>query len=186
MVSSKWSSCVVLLSLCLGWMACSKEDKKGDNLDDKLTNKYCNIPGAVNYNWGFPGKEDNSICFFATDYFVGTWTFYDTIILQDSTFIGTDSMQITFETIPGDTTYRKMNMLGWCGNDPILLDISKFYIGLSDTFRNSEGWQMTCNNTDSVKVELSKNILDTTIVNFHIRQYSNNELQFHNGTGKKN
>jgi hypothetical protein len=62
-----------------GLHSCKKwTDPKGYT-DPRLTNPYCNDPSAVNYNWGFPGKPDNTVCFYPTDEFKGRYLFIDSV-----------------------------------------------------------------------------------------------------------
>lgn len=175
-----------VMGLVLALSSCSKPDKNGGDISGQLTNKYCNLPSAVNYNWGFPGIEDNSTCFFARDYFIGNWNFVDTVLLEDSTFIEAKVYNFQFEAQDGDTSHTKMNMKGWCGSSNILLAVNRYYIANSDTTNNVEGWQIVCNGTDSVKVDLSRNMIDTNKVDIHIRQFRNDTLFHHRGQAVKN
>jgi len=65
-----------------------------------LTNPYCNDPNAVNYNWGFPGKPDNTICFYPSDLFEGTDPFYiDSIFQKDLSFTRRDSFSLSIARV---------------------------------------------------------------------------------------
>lgn len=64
--------------------SCNKWADPAPVTDPRLTNPYCNDPEAVNYNWGFPGKPDNTICFFPSDIFSGTYLFIDSVYLAAS------------------------------------------------------------------------------------------------------
>jgi hypothetical protein len=175
-------TCVVVV--LLGIWSCNKDDGDVPDVSDKLTNRYCNIPQAVNYNHGFPGIEDNSLCIFGTDYYRGNWIVVDTIKLGDSTLIDIDTLFFNISLMPNDTSYSKMYLRGWCGNENIIMNIDKYYFGRSDTFANQDGWQRICN-SDSILISVSKNIMDTSSVIFRISESVNNELRYHIGKGVK-
>lgn len=187
MFLKKWGTIgatgILATLLCL--TACNKEDKKGEDVTDKLKNKYCNIPGAINYNWNFPGIEDNSICYFATDYYEGTWKLTDSVRLEDSTFVRVDTLYLEFNKIGSDTTNSKMHLRRWCITSDIWVQVNKYYIGMTDTTQNAEGWQLVCNGRDSLKINFSRNVFDSTIVDFTIRQFNNDTMYYHQATGVK-
>ena len=70
---------LLTLVVCAIVFSCKKWTDPKPYTDPKLTNPYCNDPNAVNYNWGFPGKPDNTVCFYPTDEFKGTYVFTDSI-----------------------------------------------------------------------------------------------------------
>src|SRR5438132_180001 len=77
--------------LCVGisllLAACKKYVDEPGKSDPRLSRKYCNDPEAVNFNRDFPGTADNSVCFFPSDAFKGTYTFTDSI------YIGKDTLK---------------------------------------------------------------------------------------------
>jgi len=100
------AACTVVFFSCAKW----KDPKP--YTDPQLTNPYCNDPNAVNYNWGFPGKPDNSLCFYPNSLFVGSYMYYDTMY-NDTLFVGADSFIINI-TIPSNSE-TKMTLSGFCG-----------------------------------------------------------------------
>lgn len=64
--------CLVLFGSCQKWV-----DHPAKNLG--LTSKYCNNPAAINYNQGYPGIEDSTVCIFPSEPFVGNYRFRDSI-----------------------------------------------------------------------------------------------------------
>jgi hypothetical protein len=64
-------------------------------VDLGLTNPYCNNPFAVNFNWGFPGKPDNSVCIFPAEAFAGNYKLYDSITASTGVSSFNDSSSIT-------------------------------------------------------------------------------------------
>ncbi len=69
----------ILIAGLTGLHSCKKWVDPKAVTDPRLTNPYCNDPNAVNYNWGFPGKPDNTICFYPTDEFKGQYVFIDSV-----------------------------------------------------------------------------------------------------------
>lgn len=68
----------------LAFYSCKKWTDPPPTTDPRLNNPYCNDPIAVNYNWGFPGIPDNSICYYPTDIFRGNWLYTDSVYQQSS------------------------------------------------------------------------------------------------------
>jgi len=173
-----------IAAACMLLGACTKNtDKKGPDISDQLNRKYCNIPRAVNYNWNFPGIEDNSTCFFATDFYEGSWMFVDTVKSRDETVIRIDTLGFDLRKMAQDTTYQKMTMTGWCGTEALTINVDRFYLARTDSFDNNQGWQKICGNRDSVLVEMRKSLLDTTQLTIHIIQYLPDSVLYHSGTG---
>ena len=164
--------------------ACTKNgDKKGPDISNQLHRKYCNIPAAVNYNWNFPGIEDNATCFFATSFYEGNWVFIDTVKNHDETVLRIDTIGLYFQKKEEDASYQKMYMTGWCSSEKLLIHVDRFYMARTDSFDNNMGWQKICNDRDSLFVEMRKSIYDTTQLTINITQYSPTSVLFHSGTG---
>src|SRR5690606_36427140 len=110
-----WKVLILIVSSVLLMVACEKYKDPPPTEDDRLTNPYCNDPRAINYNHGFPGKPDNSVCIFPVDLFVGNWIFTDTVYAADETILFTDTVNLQMATIQSDDTYSKLEVTGWCG-----------------------------------------------------------------------
>ena len=83
----------VVVMLCLSsFLACTKWADTQKPSDPRLTQKYCNDPFAVNYNWGFPGLPDNSTCIFPSDLYVGTYLFHDSIYSIANVLVDTNQI----------------------------------------------------------------------------------------------
>jgi hypothetical protein len=104
--SRKSSASVKVLSLLViiitNLIAC-KPYKDPAPKDLGLTNPYCNNPFAVNFNWGFPGKPDNSVCIFPAQVFAGTYKLYDSITSNNAATIFNDSSTISLVRINDST-----------------------------------------------------------------------------------
>jgi hypothetical protein len=184
---------IVLLFLpVLVFFACKKwEDPKGPG-DPRIDERtYCNDPEAVNYNWNFPGKPDNTTCFYPTDIFKGTYLFTDSIYSSDNVFDSARSVgSFTLRLVPIDK-YR-FTVSGFCG----LADSLKFTaeratyranadstINVSDT--TFDYGQYFCRVQDTISGFLFRNRNDSTrlMIEFVVR--SDTGLNFHRGTAIK-
>lgn len=176
-----------LITLSTLVVACSKpKDKKGGDISDQLTSHYCNIPTAVNYNWGFPGIEDNSICIFATEYFEGNWMFIDSIVTSDSMTSAIDTVYLQFSAVPNDETRTLLDVKGWCNNNETFrIFTDKYFSAKTDTSFNSLGYQILCNANDTIFGTIKKDIFDTTKLAIQLTNYSVNGVSYHKGTASK-
>ncbi len=181
-----FNKCVVVLGI-FAFASCTKgEDTASPDISDLLTNRYCNNPNAVNYNWNFPGIEDNATCFFSYYFYEGDWIFIDTIRRSDSSIVGVETYYLNFEKIIPDTSESLMAMSGWCSSASLIIHVDRFYFARTDSFDNNGGWQKMCSNSDSIFVQMRKDIVDTTALDINIQEVKNNETFFHRGKGKRN
>lgn len=155
----------LLIAIGIGaLLSCAKyKDPKGYT-DPRLTNHYCNDPNAVNYNWGFPGIPDNSVCYYPTDVFAGKYLFHDSIFLQSNgLFILADSFIITIKKVNDSV----MSVFGMCVNgDSILMKAMLTFTASVDT---TEGDSVTnygqplCGANDTINGTISQNRLDSVL-----------------------
>lgn len=97
--------------VCLGIYSCKKYTDAPATTDPRLNNPYCNDPNAVNYNWGFPGKEDNTVCFYPTDLFQGVYELHDSVFFKSTGFfISADTVILTILR----SSSTKMTVTGFC------------------------------------------------------------------------
>jgi len=162
------------LLLMIAWgslLSCNKwKDKKAVN-DPRLTNPYCNDPNAVNYNVGFPGKPDNTICIYPTDLFRGTYLVKDSIYKDDTLFIRADSFLMTIQAL----SQTKLSMTGFCPSGSSLsMTAGISYIAtidtnVGDTTTRSIG-QTFCRIQDTITGTLTRDLVDTTKlrINFQV------------------
>ena len=147
-------------------LSCAKwKDPKPVNLH--LTNPYCNDPAAVNYNWGFPGKPDNTICYYPNTLFLGTYMMHDSMY-RDTLFIGADSFLINV-TI-SDTSHTKVFVSGFCNTGTLRFTAAPTYVAtvdttVGDTTTLHQG-QPFCVLTDTLSGTITKSILDSPTVLF--------------------
>jgi hypothetical protein len=152
--------------------ACKKyKDPPATGGDDRLTNKYCNDSRAVNYNWGFPGKPDNTICIYPVDSFLGSWLFTDSVFLPDGSLQTVQTKTLSF-TATEDTVMTHMSVVGWCGNIPFFVNANKYRLAYVDTLEEGVGGQLLCATLDTLSGTFNKNTgfvntmkIDLTIIN---------------------
>lgn len=146
----------ILITAILGiaGMAACKKYKDPDPVDLGLTRKYCNDPIAANYNVGFPGVPDNSVCVYPTELFEGSWLFKDSVYLPDMTFVRAQDYTLTFTARDPaqDSLRNRMFLSGFCSNGNRLeLTANRFGLAMTDTLiQYTEGGQLFCNTTDTV------------------------------------
>jgi hypothetical protein len=112
-------------------VSCKKWQDPAPTDDSRLTNPYCNDPSAVNYNWGFPGKPDNSVCYYPSDLFAGTYSFKDTSY-QAATdlYLSADSFIIYISKI----SQTKISIDGMCpSGQKLILTAGATYTATVDT-----------------------------------------------------
>lgn len=170
----------------LGILACEKyKDPNPAEDDDRLTNPYCNDPRAVNYNHGFPGKPDNSVCIFPIDLFNGNWTFTDTVYAADESILFTETVNLQIATVENDESVSKLRLSGWCGNETLVLTANKLKEANADTLDNGlePGWQVICNQQDTFTfLKLHYDLFDSSFINVNISVRNANGLRHHRGT----
>jgi hypothetical protein len=179
---------VPLLVLC----SCKKwEDPKAQ--DDPRINerRYCNDPLAVNYNWNFPGKPDNTTCFYPTDVFKGTYLFKDSVYKADNTFDSARSLTTyTLNIFPFDKNH--FAIVGFCGAN----DSLKFTAERSTYRANGDSTilmandikaygQFFCRTQDTLSGYLIKDRSDSSKLLVEFAVLSDTGLNFHRGTAIK-
>lgn len=142
---------LMLCSACKKW-----QDKPAPNLG--LTNRYCNIPEAINYNQGFPGIEDNSICVFAAQPFVGNYAFKDTIYTEtDTLYPSSNSFNIT------SNDRYKFVLNDFCSNtNQLFFRANRYYHAEADTIIGS-GTQLMCRSVDTLSGFLDYRTSDSSL-----------------------
>ena len=179
----------ILILLTVGttvFYSCAKWKDPAPINDPRLTNPYCNDPAAVNYNWGFPGKPDNSICFYPNSLFVGTYMYYDSVY-KDTLFLGADSFLVNiFAT---DTSHTRIFLQGFCGRDMRLTALPGYQATVDtlvgDTTTTSAGQNNFCRLQDTLSGIISRDRLDSpTVLHINFQVASDTGLTVHVGTAK--
>jgi len=147
---------------------------------------YCNDPDAVNYNWGFPGKPDNTLCVYPTDVFKGKYVFVDSVY----SLAGLTSGDFVYQII--DTLYfypishTKMFVTGFCGSmlDTIYLTALSFNATIDtlagDTLTTYQGQIPFCRIKDTVNGTIFYSRIDS-LLHFSLQVNSDTGLSSHTG-----
>jgi hypothetical protein len=148
---------------------------------DKLTTPYCNILTAVNYNWGFPGVPNNSICTYPADLFLGTYIFYDSVLNAVAEYVPFDSNIIEISKVSDSTILIK----GLCGSNS-----STFSAKATKNYRfsldsNTTLGQVFCSNNDTINGFGMKNFYNDSNFKFSYNLINNAIITEHKGTFKK-
>lgn len=149
---------LLLFALLFTFSACEKwADTPAKNLG--LTNKYCNIPSAINYNYGFPGIEDNTVCVFPATPFAGTYTYQDSIYDNaNQLFLGE---LLTLNITALDSTHFTLN--GFCANSNFIrFTANRYYRAVSDSIIG-QGTQLFCRDLDTLSGMLEYNNIDSSM-----------------------
>ncbi|MGC4059015.1 MAG: hypothetical protein QM743_13005 [Chitinophagaceae bacterium] len=149
---------ILLFPVITATSSCQKwKDKQAQDLG--FTNTYCNIPSAVNYNWNFPGIEDNSTCVFPSDPFTGNYTFEDSVYID-----GIDSVipygSIGFSIVKRDSA--RFDITGYCSSRSLPFTANRYYHATSDSVL-AGGTQLFCRDLDTLNGTLDYRPADSSL-----------------------
>lgn len=177
---------ILVVAAVVAFFSCNKWSDPAPVTDPRLTNPYCNDPDAVNYNWGFPGKPDNSICFYPSDIFNGTYVFTDSVYLTASSLFIYTQTETLYVSKQSKT---KLQILGLCsgGNVLNLTAHSDFTATIDttvgDTTTINRG-QLLCRTVDTVSGTFTYNRFDSLLhVSFQV--VNDTGTTTHLGKGRK-
>lgn len=170
-----------LALILLFFGACKKYSDPEPFTDSRIKNKYCNIPSAINYNWDFPGIEDNTTCIFPAQIYSGNYLFHDTVTDASGLYISHDSFPIAFAQL--DST--KLSISGFCVGSSYSATANRFFKFTLDSLQGHG--QTFCNNKDTIAGSGYKtSLLDTTLIQINYRLYTDTGIVYHKGTAVKN
>lgn len=182
-----YRSLVFIVMVTVLALSCKKEDPSANMNIDGLDRPYCNDPDAINYNQTFPGKPDNSICYFPTQPFKGSFLFKDSIYDADNKFRKAQELQITLSA----TSSTKMEMFGFCGgSEPLKITADRYYkatmdstIVLVNNIEYNLYGQYLCRTSDTISGYLLKDKVDSNKLTFFFTVASDSGASYHKGTG---
>lgn len=144
----------LMLTSCQKW-----KDNPGQPLN--LTNKYCNIPSAINYNYGFPGVVDNSVCILPSTPFVGKYVYTDSIYNTANALVSILTPK-TIEISSIDSTRLKVS--NFCDHTQDLIFVAnKYYRAVSDSVIGI-GIQLMCRPLDTLSGKLEFRQSDSSLL----------------------
>ncbi len=174
---------ILFMALVLFFGACQKWTDPPPKTDPRLDSPYCNDPAAVNYNWGFPGRPDDSVCYYPADMYKGTYVFKDSIYLSNNVFSYTYNNADTFLYMYS-LSKNKMGVVGFCPNgDTLYFTVDRGLHATVDTGLNLGIGQMFCSIADTASGTIALDITDSSnrryIVNIIVA--SDTGTNFHRG-----
>jgi hypothetical protein len=168
-----------LLSI-LFLVSCKKYKDPAPFTDDRIKNKYCNDPSAINYNWDFPGIPDNTVCIYPADIFKGNYFYRDSILNLEGGVLKTDSFPITITQL--DSTH--LTIAGFCGSNSHSAKATRFFSFVLDSLVGYG--QVFCNNKDTISGGGSKfSLSDTSTIQFDYILQTDTGVVIHQGTATK-
>ncbi|XZF12475.1 hypothetical protein ACTHGU_11840 [Chitinophagaceae bacterium MMS25-I14] len=179
---------IILITLVVaGFFSCKKyKDTPGIRPPQLDSQKYCNDPTAVNYNWGFPGVPDNSVCFYPTQLFSGTYSFKDSVYTPDERLARIDSFVLQLNAL----THSQFSVSGFCTSGGALnFTASRYYSATVDTTvaDSSTGvyGQIFCSIADTVNGTFTKSHTNDSIFTVSLTVISDTGTTTHRGTAYK-
>lgn len=184
---------IFILAFCV-LASCKKYEDKVGNPDERLNNShYCNDPEAVNYNWGFPGVPDNTICLYPTHFFGGKYTLVDTIYYSNEFKLArVDTLTIQLDSI--NRQFLQFRAVGsnnvWCTDKFLTLTADRFFRANVDSLILPDSvklnGQVYCrNDTISGSITTSQNDPMHLHLDFTVISDTGSGLTFHKGTATK-
>lgn len=173
---------------------CTKDEPFDTPNDEQFQSRYCNDPKAINFNIGFPGVADNSICIYPTQVFNGSFN------LRDSVFNGEFQLDTVLEYIVSfqkgldsnqQPSNSKLILKGFCpAGDELTLTADRYYKASVDSTMLVDSTllpgQVFCRTTDTISGTISKYADDSNKIRINLIIYSDTGINYHIGTGIKN
>jgi len=170
----------ILLILLLFAASCKPYQDPEPISDDRINNPYCNDPSAINYNWGFPGLPDNSLCVYPTDVFTGNYTYFDTAYDAALNVLATNSYNLQISNV--DTTRLLIN--GFCSGITIKATANRFLDFVIDSIHGNG--QVFCDPLDTIIGGGQKSdFYDSLYILFNYQIESDTGLATHKGRAVK-
>lgn len=162
--------------------ACRKYKDPPPAGDPGLTNHYCNDPGAINYNRGFPGIPDSSVCIYPVDSFLGTWTITDSVYRSDLSLDTFEDRVLSFMSTE-DTSLTHLAIQGWCAGPSLLATASKYQRAELDSMSENVAGQLLCTSTDTISGYFHFGLATNDTLLFQLQVNSASGLHIHKGWG---
>ncbi len=134
-----------------------KKYQDPDPIDDPRldTSYFCNDLLAVNYNWGFPGTPDNSLCIYPTSGFEGDYRVEDSVYNSGDSLLYADA----YTDVRIDALNKSyVSLKNYCPADSLLLLCTRFLQITTDTI-NQKNYDVC--GSDTFKFDGRKHSLDT-------------------------
>ncbi len=168
----------------VSWLAgCKQIENTYNDTDPRLdSNRYCNDPEAVNYNWNFPGKPDNAVCVYPADLFKGNFLFKDSVTREDGTLDSVASTRQYLLSIAAAGNNR-VTLTGFCSQVLILTAPRTGFRATLDT--TVVKGQLFCRPADTVNGSLQRDLADTMGLKIAFTVISDTGTRVHYGTATR-
>ncbi|MBU3676067.1 MAG: hypothetical protein FGM54_02660 [Chitinophagaceae bacterium] len=161
-------------------LGCKRYTDPNPISDDRIKNPYCNDPSAVNYNWGFPGKPDNSVCIYPSAVFAGNFLVNDTVWGPNQVVLQTQAFPL--QIIALDTV--RMQLLGFCDTAKHSARANRFLRFTTDTLIGFG--QTYCAGKDTLQViGTQTNLFDTSGFDIEYILNTDTGMVYHKGRANK-
>jgi len=182
------SGLVLLFILLLIGVAfsCKKWSDPAPVSHPEIANPYCNDPEAVNYNWGFPGRPDNTTCYYASDLFAGTYFFHDTVYdAKTDLYLSADSGTLILTKI----SKHGLSVSGLCPSDRLLFTTQGAYIASADTTVGDSltvhRGQIFCKLQDTLTGSFTRDKVDSALIYINLTVVNDTGATVHIGKAVK-
>jgi hypothetical protein len=157
-------------------VSCKKYVDKPGATDPRLDRPYCNDPEAVNFNWDFPGKPDNSICVYPADVFVGNYDYYDSVYDANNVLV----KEQTFALAITASSHFKIQVAGFCPTGAITFTAGRRLRADADS--TVPGGQILCRDVDTLAGSFYKEQINAEVpILFNLTVTSDTGLNVHRG-----
>jgi hypothetical protein len=171
------------------FVSCKKYKDPAPKTDPRLTTHYCNDPIAANYNVGFPGIPDNTLCVYPRDLFVGTYIYHDSVWIEPKDiYVFADSFILTISAVPNSLV--KILVSGFCkSGGTFSMTAGPTYVAtvdsiVGDTTTLYQG-QFLCRTLDTLSGTITKDKVDSTLLHMSLQVVSDTGITMHYGSAVK-
>lgn len=176
----------IVILLITAMYSCTKSEPYNEPNEQLFENKYCNDPEAINYNDGFPGTPDNSICIYPKDVFVGTYALRDSVLNLDFELDTIWVMDISVYALSNNV----LRVTGFCNQgDSLDFTADRYYKATADSVLFPDSTllpgQYGCRALDTLIGTLRKDQLDTNLLRINWTITSDTGINYHIGTAVK-
>lgn len=167
--------------------SCSKKAEPFDTPnEEQFSSRYCNDPEAINFNIGFPGVADNSICIYPTEVFDGPYSLKDSILNGEFELDTVLDYTVYFQRISN----TELTFNGFCpGGDKVTMTADRYYKASVDSTFLVDSTQLPgqvfCRTTDTISGTIKKDAADSNKIRINLIIYSDTGINYHIGTGVK-
>lgn len=169
-IKNRLFSFLLILPAFLLLNACEKYEDlpKGDYDADGY---YCNDARAINYNVGFPGIANDSICVFPVEPFEGNWTMIDTLLDDEMEIISTHQGQVSLVPIENDSIDNLFIMEGYCDNNfAITFQANRYLLGMVFDNIEDEIGHFDCDGTSILTGFIAANNMHADTIRIQMRK----------------